>query len=370
MTWNNWLLIYGCCFGTAFILSLITTPLCKKLAHVTGYLDIPAAEMHKGHRKATPLLGGLAMCLAWSLTIAIGFSAALILRSGPIADSISGIISSAKELLVILFGGIAATVLGLIDDKHPLKASVKFAGQLLIALAVVISGGIRITFFVENIWISCIGTVFWFLFIFNAFNFFDNMDGLAAGTAAIAFFFFGIAAAVNQQYFVASLCACSAAAVAGFWVYNSSPASIFMGDAGSHFLAFMLSVVAAKVTYYNPEIAATRFAILIPLFILAVPVFDTFAVVVIRLKNHKPIYVGDHNHISHRFWHMGMSRARAVNLVHLLVLVTCLGALPLLWGGIGTCIVLLVQGAAILLLLSIMQYTGIQANKNNEEKNK
>ena len=135
------------------------------------------------------LLGGLAMCLAWALTIAIGFSAALILRSGPIADSISGMLSSAKELLVILFGGIAAMVLGLIDDKHPLKASVKFAGQLLIALAVVIFGGIRITFFVENIWISCIGTVFWFLFIFNAFNFFDNMDGLAAGTAAIAFFF-------------------------------------------------------------------------------------------------------------------------------------------------------------------------------------
>ena len=128
-----------------------------------------------------------------------------------------------------------------------------------------------------------------------------------------------------------------------------------MGDSGSHFLAFLLGIISAKVTYYSPEIDSTRFAVLLPLFILAVPIFDAFAVVVIRLHNHKPIYKGDHNHISHRFLHLGMSRKRAVQAVHLLVLVSCLGALPLLWCDLKTCIVLIVQGLTILLLLTVVQ---------------
>ena len=201
-------------------------------------------------------------------------------------------------------------------------------------------------------------------------NFFDNMDGLAVGTSAIGFFFFMAASIVNGQYFVANLCACSAAAACAFWIFNSSPASIFMGDAGSHFLAFLLAVISVKVTYYNPDAAATRFAILIPLFVLAVPIFDTFAVVAIRLRNHKPVYVGDHNHISHRFCRMGMPPRRAVQLVHLLALIGALGMLPLLWGDLRTCFVLLIQGVAILLLLSVMQYTGIHTAEDRHGADK
>ncbi len=89
-----------------------------------------------------------------------------------------------------------------------------------------------------------------------------------------------------------------------------------MGDGGSHLLGFLLGVASVKVTYYNPASTGTRLAVLLPLFILAVPVFDAFAVVLIRLKNHKPIYIGDNNHISHRFLHMGCDRRPAVLLVH------------------------------------------------------
>ena len=130
-----------------------------------------------------------------------------------------------------------------------------------------------------------------------------------------------------------------------------------MGDGGSHFIAYILAVISARVTYFNPEVSASRLSILIPIFILAVPIFDTFAVVVIRLLNHKPIYVGDHNHISHRFYHMGMTRKRAVLLVHLLCLIAGLGALPLLWGDYRVCMILLVQGLTIFLLLTIIQYS-------------
>ena len=105
----------------------------------------------------------------------------------------------------------------------------------------------------------------------------------------------------------------------------------------------------------------------IPLFILAVPIFDTLAVVVIRLLNHKPIYVGDHNHISHRFLHMGMSRKRAVLLVHLLCLIAGLGAMPLLWGDERSCLILIAQGVTILLMLTLIQYSGTIQNKQQAQ---
>ena len=114
-------------------------------------------------------------------------------------------------------------------------------------------------------------------------------------------------------------------------------------------------MISVRVSYFNPEIATTRFAVLLPLLILAVPVFDAFAVVVIRLRNHKPVYVGDNNHISHRFLHMGFSRGKAVLMVHLLCLTIGLGSLPILWGDGKTCIILLIQSVIFLTLLSLIQ---------------
>ena len=140
-----------------------------------------------------------------------------------------------------------------------------------------------------------------------------------------------------------------------------------MGDGGSHFLGYMLAVISAKVTYFNPLVSESRLSTLIPLFILAVPIFDTLAVVVIRLLNHKPIYVGDHNHISHRFLHMGMSRKRAVLLVHLLCLIAGLGAMPLLWGDERSCLILIAQGVTILLMLTLIQYSGTIQNKQQAQ---
>lgn len=356
---HHWIYLYGCTFFVSFLLTLCAVPLCKRIARKTGYLDVPKSEGHKLHSRATPLLGGAAMFMGWCLTVGIGFSAAKIWNPELIRPYAAGLDRAAPDLFVLVLGACGSVLLGLIDDKHALKAWQKFLGQLAIALAVVVFGGIRISLFLNSALLSCAVTVFWFLFMFNAMNFFDNMDGLAVGTSAIAFFFFMAASIVNRQYFVANLCACSAAAACAFWIFNSSPASIFMGDAGSHFLAFLLAVISTKVTYYDPAVASTRFAILIPLFVLAVPIFDTFAVVAIRLRNHKPVYVGDHNHISHRFCRMGMPPRRAVQLVHLLALIGALGVLPLLWGDPRTCFILLIQGGAILLLLSVMQYTGI-----------
>lgn len=368
---NHYCWLYAAAFAASFLLSLPVVPLCRILARRTGIMDVPKSEGHKLHGKATPLLGGVAILISW-LVPALAGAAALTIAPGRFPEEIAGGFRNISgELAAICGCAVAAVGLGVIDDKRAMRASFKFAGQFLIAFVMVFFGGLRITIFINSPFLTIPISVFWIVFIMNAMNFFDNMDGLSVGTAAIAFLFFTAAAWTGGQFFVAALAAGSAGACCGFWLFNKAPASIFMGDAGSHLVGFLLAVVSARVTYYNPEAAdtaAAKFSILIPLFILAVPIFDAFAVVLIRLHNRKPFYVGDHNHISHRFVRMGLSRPQAVRIIHLLSIVAGLGAIPLLWGDARTCFLLLAQGLVILLLLTLLQFQTIPKQNDNQEK--
>jgi len=151
-----------------------------------------------------------------------------------------------------------------------------------------------------------------------------------------------------------------AGAAFGFWFYNMPPATIFMGDSGSHLLGYNLAVLGTLVTYYKPDRYGSPLSVLIPLFILAIPLFDLVAIVIIRKRLGKPFYIGDHNHISHRFVKMGLSKSTAVTAVHLLVFSVGLSVLPLLWGNSMTTLVCIVQAMTILGLISILQYHVIQ----------
>lgn len=378
---NRYLWLYAAAFAASFLISLAAVPFCRVLARRTGIMDVPKSEGHKLHGKATPLLGGVAILVAWLVPILAGSLALIVaphISDFPLKQAMKepaifpeeltgGFRNISGELAMICVCAVAAVVLGVIDDKHAMRASLKFAGQFVIAFAMVFFGGLHITLFIPTPFLTVPISVFWIVFIMNAMNFFDNMDGLSVGTAAIAFLFFTVAAWFNGQFFVAALSACSAGACCGFWLFNKAPASIFMGDAGSHLVGFLLAVVSARVTYYNPGVAAGKYAVLIPFFILAVPIFDAFAVVLIRLHNRKPFYVGDHNHISHRFVRMGLTRPQAVRIIHLLSVVAGLGAIPLLWGDARTCFVLLAQGAVILLILTLLQFQTIPKQNDNQE---
>ncbi|OGV58998.1 MAG: hypothetical protein A2X49_15000 [Lentisphaerae bacterium GWF2_52_8] len=345
--------------------ALVLTPLCQKLAAITGFMDRPRCQAHKQHKAATPLLGGLALFAAWALTVAIGFLAPSIIDqvhlNRDVAGTLPGVMSVSTRMLFIFVGALMALSLGLYDDRYNMRAGTKLLGQIAIAAVAVTWGGVKITLFFSNPVFDWCATVFWFLLVMNSINFFDNMDGLAAGVAAIALSLFTIVAAANQQYFVAALGAAATGSVMGFWFYNHAPAAIFMGDAGSHFLGYILAVMSASVTYYQTGVSTTKFPVLIPLFILAIPLFDTAAVVVIRTLNRKPIYIGDNNHISHRFVRMGISRKGAVLLIHLLALTIGLSVLPLLWGDERTSIVSLVQACSLLLFVTVLQVLGAKA---------
>lgn len=355
--WNIYLII--ACSGVGF--ALVYTPLCKILANKISFLDKPSEQKHKGHESPIPLLGGVAICLAMISTVLFGFIAVNSIHkdvvSPHVIQTLPGVTKVTARMFFIGLGAVLATLLGLYDDKFNMSAKAKFGGQFAVAAIAVTWGGVHISAFINNEIITWCLSVFWIILIINAFNFFDNMDGLAVGIAAIAFSLFTISAAMRDQYFVAALGAVSAGSSVGFWFYNHSPASIFMGDSGSHLLGYMLAVMGCMVTYYKTE-SDSRFSILIPFFILALPLFDLFAVTVIRLKKGKPFYIGDHNHISHRFLKMGMSRKMAVLMVHLLALIIGMCVLPLLWGEGRTTVVSFVQAGTILLLISLLQYSG------------
>lgn len=369
----SWQQVYLLVFLLGSGLTLILTPAFKKLAEKTGVMDRPKGEKHKRHDKETPLLGGAAMFSAWALAIGGGilmlFSADLQSISSEVAANLEGVKLVSGRLIIIIIGALAATMLGLWDDKYGMDAIWKLLGQILIAAFVVSLSGIKITLFCNNPVFVWGISVFWFVLLMNAFNFFDNMDGLAVGTSTIAMALFAVVAALSNQYFLAALGALTCGVGLGFWFYNHTPASIFMGDSGSHFLGYMAAVMSASITYFSREYSLTRLPILLPFFILAIPLFDTLAVVVIRLRNGKPIYIGDHNHISHRFVKMGLSRRRAVQLVHLLVLALGLNVLPLLWGEFKTSIVITVQAMLLILIVTIMQVGAADFIKKEKVKN-
>lgn len=362
-----WHHLYIFVFVAGMILTLFLTPVFQKIAELTNFMDRPLGEGHKGHRKAIPLLGGAAMFCAWILVIGCSWIALQTMSdndlSSEVATSMSGIELVSGRLLIICLGALAATVLGLVDDRLGMSALVKFGGQFIIAAAVVIWGGVRITAFFSNPVIVSAISIGWFMLLMNAINFFDNMDGLAVGTVTIAMGLFAVVAGINGQYFVATLGALTCGVGVGFWFFNHSPATIFMGDSGSHLLGYLTAVISSSVTFYSSTKSNSLFAILVPLFILAVPLFDTLAVVVIRLRAGKPIYIGDHNHISHRFVKMGMTRKQAVYMVHLLALLLGLSVLPVLWGDEKTAVVCVIQACILLLLISFLQFS-VMADKS------
>lgn len=357
MSMNSWILIYIAVFCGGASLALFLTPVFAAIARKTGFLDLPASN-HKKHVSATPLLGGAAMFSSWIIALGGGIAAISwgVLPLAPLQSIMPGVLHALPNLGVIAGCAALAMLLGLWDDKFAMSAAAKFGGQFIIALLVTLYGGVRINIFLENQVAVVAATVFWIMLMMNSINFFDNMDGLAAGVIAIAFGIFAVIAELNGQFFIAAISALSCGVCCGFWFYNMAPAKIFMGDSGSHFLGFLAAVTAAEISFFDISYSLSRFPVLIPLLVLALPLFDTAMVVVIRTLNKKPFWIGDHNHISHRFVRMGMSRPLAVLLVHLLSLSIGITALPIFWGDFRTAAILVFQALLQLTVVSILQF--------------
>jgi UDP-GlcNAc:undecaprenyl-phosphate GlcNAc-1-phosphate transferase len=281
----------------ALTFSILATPLARRAALRSGVVSVPRTR--DIHVQPVPLLGGAAIYL--------GFVAALL---------ILGDRAYIRELVAILLGATLISLFGLADDRWSLSAPVKMAGQAL-AGVVLLLGGTQVLLF-EQPWLNWALTVIWVIGITNALNFLDNMDGLSAGVATVAAAFFLLLAAMNEprQVLVGAMAAALIGACVGFLRYNLNPATIFMGDTGSLFLGFVLAALAIKLRFPANIPLVTW---MVPVCVLALPIFDTALVFVGRLRRGvNPFTTAGKDHLSHRLNALGLSKREAVLTCYLL----------------------------------------------------
>ena len=279
--------------ASALLLAIGVVPLMRQIALQTGTVDRPAAR--KIHSAPVPLLGGVAIYLTFILVLFF-----------------FGDRNYINEAIGIFVGASFMSFMGIIDDRWGLGSYVKLAGQVG-AAAILIYSGVKVQLF--DSWLDIAVTLVWVVGITNALNLLDNMDGLSGGVAMIAAIFFTLLAAMSKQYLVGVLAAALAGACAGFLIYNWNPAHIFMGDAGSLFLGFMLAAVAIKLRFPSNSITVTW---MIPVLVLGLPLFDTLLVFVSRLRRGKnPLTTPGKDHVSHRLASLLSSRREAVLVCYL-----------------------------------------------------
>lgn len=286
----------------AFIISLVSTLLLvypiKKLAVRWNVIDLP--NYRKVHKQPTPRLGGLAIFLGACMGI---------LYLAP----------SHEYFFEISVGAIIIVITGLLDDKFQIKPLYKLTGQLIPATILILSGliidKITLPFFgvVELAGpFSVIITLFWIVGITNAINLIDGLDGLASGGSTIALISILIMAIMDQELFVVFLTVVLIGSNIGFLFHNFHPAKIYMGDTGSLFLGYMISVISILGLFKN----VTLFSFIIPVIILAVPIFDTIFAIIRRVINGEKIMMPDKKHIHHQLLAAGFSHRGTVLIIY------------------------------------------------------
>ncbi len=339
----------------SYLVAVALTPLIRHMAVRVGAVDHPSSR--KIHESSTPLLGGVAVYLAFLIAIlanTAGLEAPLVLHEG---------------MLGVLAGGTLLLLVGVLDDIRYVPATAKLVVQL-VAAAIVIWAGKLLTFFPHGLWgdaLNVLLTVLWIVGITNAFNFFDGMDGLATGLAIITAFFLGIVAFQTNQPTLGWVAVALVGAGLGFLPYNfrtKASATIFLGDAGSTFLGFTLACLAVKGNWadQNPIVSVST-----PILIFGVLIYDMVHTTVERIYLGKVRtvkgyleYVGK-DHMHHRLERVLGSRTETVSIIFLLSISLGLAGVVLRNARTVDALFLLLQATIIVVVVSILERRGRSA---------
>ena len=280
--------------ASALVVAIGGTPLVRYAALKLGILDQPSSR--KIHSDPVPLMGGAAIYVAFIAALALW-----------------GERSYVNEVVGIFVGATLVSIVGALDDSRGLGSYLKLLFQFAAALILILSG-VQVRLF--DGFLDIVLTLFWVVGITNAFNLLDNMDGLSSGIATIAAAYFTLLAAMSDQYLVGTLAAALCGACIGFLVYNWNPARVFMGDTGSLFLGFLLAAVGIKLRFPANTASITW---MIPILVMALPVFDTTLVFFSRLRRgNNPLTTPGKDHVSHRLARRTGSQREAVLLCYLI----------------------------------------------------
>lgn len=328
-------------FLLAFLISLLITPVIKRIAFHVGAVDRP--DQRKVHSRVMPRMGGLAVYLAFTVTV-------LLTQPKPLSE----------QLIGLMIGGTLMMLLGLADDIRDISPRVKLLGQVL-AASLVIAFGVKVNFitnpFGDMLYLKYWGvdwgiplTVFWIVGVTNAVNLIDGLDGLAGGLASIA----GLTLAVIGWFEGSPLIVVPAvilsASVLGFLKYNFHPAKIFMGDSGSLFLGFML----AGLSVMGLTKGAAVFSVFVPILVLGIPIFDTLFAIIRRYINNQPIFSADKEHLHHRLLAIGLSHRQTVLAIY---------GVSILLGASAIMLTFLTTAQAFVVFLGITVLVLIGANR-------
>ena len=283
-----------------FLFVALFMPIVKRIALHIGAIDIP--NKRKVHKVPIPRLGGLA--------IYAGFLLGYMLFGW---ESI--------QMNAILIGSFIIVVTGIIDDISPIPAKYKLIGQIIAASVIPLYSGILLKdisafgLYIDFGWFSTIATIIFIVAIMNCINFIDGLDGLAGGIAAIYFLMIGIIAIVlnNSNGLDVILTFIMLGATLGFLVHNFYPASIFMGDSGSLFLGYIIAVISL-LGYKN----VTFTSLIVPIFLLAIPIIDTLFAIIRRLLKHESIAMPDKCHLHHQLLKLNFSIRKSVLIIYLI----------------------------------------------------
>lgn len=339
-----WGLRWAYILGFAFTLSYLLTPIVRSWASALNVVDTPSAR--KIHAEPTPLMGGLAIYIAFVCAMSANFI-------------------FTTEATGILIGSTIIVVIGLIDDMVGVGARTRLVVQLL-ATVIVIASGVSLIL-IPRAWfgstlLNGAITMLWIIGITNAMNFFDGMDGLAPGLTAVISFFMGVLAFQTNQPFLGWMAIAILGVSLGFLPYNfrrSGPATIFLGDTGSTFLGFVLACLAAlgKWAQDNPIVSISA-----PLLIFSVLIFDMIHTTVARFYTGKVstiwewlAYKGGRDHMHHRLAEVLHNQRQSV--LFILLLASCMGLASTVLRNAGTrdALLLIAQAVVILLLVTILE---------------
>lgn len=284
----------------SFGLVSLLTPVMRKVATRIDFFDAPNSP-HKSHKAPVPYLGGVAIVLSVLITV---------FATGIFSDSRVDL-----DLALTIF--IPASILGfvgLIDDKFSLAPFPRFLAQTAVGLftALVVIGTNSSGNPFGNFWLDAIISTLWVVGISNSINFFDNVDGGASGTVAIVSAGIFCISLVSGQFLIAAVAIIIFGSTSGFLLWNKTPARIYMGDAGSLFLGFLISVLTIRL---NPDVESKLLSFSVPLLLLAIPILDTSVAVTSRIRRGVSPFQGGHDHLSHRLMRRGLSKRKTVSFL-------------------------------------------------------
>ncbi len=343
---HNWLL-YLAGFFISFAVSMLTTPLAKKISYKLKAIDYPKSRGL--NKEPMPRMGGLAIFLGFIITVSI----------------LSFFIPEfhTRQFLGFLIGGIIIVILGIFDDIYELTAKVKFVAQLLAALVVVYSGT-RIDVIMWPFWqylkpLSSFITIIWIMGLINAVNLIDGVDGLAAGVSSIASLCLMVLCLISGSTLAVTLTAILAGSCLGFLPRNFSPAEIYMGDTGATFLGYVLAVTSCIGVYKSYAILS----VIISILAVALPIFDTLFAMLRRAIKRQSLMLADRGHLHHRLIDSGYSHKQAVIILYILSFFSAIIAILIAIQNYKATIVVFIFFAILILMIYVYK------NRTSKDEN-